>query len=61
MHGSQKRFDKRGGEKEGRAGALRRSLVTEGLDEDLQDGTVEVHRWINDVQWIFFLQECAKT
>ena len=34
---------------------------TDGLDEDLQelsrnrdDGAVEVHRWINDVQWNAF-------
>ena len=33
-------------------------LDTECLDEDVQelfrykgDGTVEVHRWVNDVQW----------
>ena len=33
-------------------------LDAEGLDEDVQklvrykdDGTVEVHRWINDVEW----------
>ena len=56
-----KRVEKRAEEKEGGVGALRRMSDTEGLDEDLEelflykdDGTVEVHRCLDDVQWNAF-------
>ena len=55
----------------GRAGALKRSCGQKVLDEDMQelslykdDGTVQVHRWINDVQWNAFrgiAKKCAET
>ena len=62
VHGSHEGFEKRELKKRQEALVLTGGVLdTEGLDDDLQelfrykdDGTGEVHRWINDVQSNFF-------
>ena len=69
VRGHYKRVRRELKKRKGGASALR-SLDTDGLDEEVQglvrhtgDGTVEVHSWMNDVQWIFSMdqQQCAET